>query len=456
MTIRATRELRRAAPLLLWAFGSVTSAAFGGVNVWTTSGPLAARVSSVATDPLIPGLVYASVVDRFGRVGTFRTTTSGSSWSRLGLVAPISALATGPTRTVFAGGDNNADFKSVDAGATWQEIRPAHTAAQVAFIKVDPADVTKVYLQTRDTVVPGTASPVGVFFRSSDAGLTWQVVKVDADIGVVWNLAFDVNNRVLHAVKDSGYFKSSDFGTTWSRIENGLHAVDARVRALLIDPVMPSTVYAAGRFGLYKSSDSGNSFSRIGTGLPSSPIDVLVIVPTQPSRLFAGTRGSGVYATADGGQTWTALNTGLGDLEITALALDASGTSLHAGTAAGVFDYQFASETLVLNVSHPFRIELVARDPRTGATGAGLSKYLSDLAGYFSLPTLTLSPETPEVFVKIVDGRAVNGRFWVFHGGLTDLEYTLTVPEESSGRTKTYFKAAGSPCGEFDTAAFGP
>ena len=112
--------------------------------------------------------------------------------------------------------------------------------------------------------------------------------------------------------------------------------------------------------------------------------------------------------------------------------------------------------TLVLNVSHPFRIELVARDPRTGATGAGHSKYLSDLAGYFSLPTLTLSPETPEVFVKIVDGRAVNGRFWVFHGGLTDLEYTLTVTEESSGRTKTYFKAAGSPCGEFDTAAFGP
>jgi hypothetical protein len=54
----------------------------------------------------------------------------------------------------------------------------------------------------------------------------------------------------------------------------------------------------------------------------------------------------------------------------------------------------------------------------------------------------------------MVDGRPVNGRFWVFHGALTDLEYTLTVTDMSTGTVKTYLKAAGSVCGGADTGAF--
>lgn len=104
-------------------------------------------------------------------------------------------------------------------------------------------------------------------------------------------------------------------------------------------------------------------------------------MPGQSSRLYAGTRGSGVYATTDAGETWFPFNTGLGNLEITSLALDASGNSLHAGTAAGVFDYQFAAETLVLNVARPFRAQLFARDQRAGTTGTGVATSLGDLTG---------------------------------------------------------------------------
>jgi hypothetical protein len=32
-----------------------------------------------------------------------------------------------------------------------------------------------------------------------------------------------------------------------------------------------------------------------------------------------------------------------------------------------------------------------------------------------------------ELYVKVLDGSAVNGRAWVFHGALTDVEYTITV-----------------------------
>jgi len=101
-----------------------------------------------------------------------------------------------------------------------------------------------------------------------------------------------------------------------------------------------------------------------------------------------------------------------------------------------------------------FRIQLSARDQRTGATGSGSSIPQGNIFGYFSIPALTGNPSNPEVFVKVIDARSFNGFFWVFFSGLTDLEYTLTVTDTFTGQRKSYAKAAGSACGAFDTNAF--
>ena len=112
------------------------------------------------------------------------------------------------------------------------------------------------------------------------------------------------------------------------------------------------------------------------------------------------------------------------------------------------------STVLCLNKDHSFLVSLSARDQRTGRTASGSPVLVNDVFGYFTIPDLTFSPNSHEVLVKILDGRELNGSFWVFHGGLTDLEYTLTVQESDSGRIRTYFKPAGSLCGGFDTSAF--
>ncbi len=111
------------------------------------------------------------------------------------------------------------------------------------------------------------------------------------------------------------------------------------------------------------------------------------------------------------------------------------------------------SDRLCLNSSR-FRVELNARDHRTGNMATGQSIPQADIFGYFSLPGLTGNADNPEVFVKVVDGRPINGFYWVFFSGLTDFEYTLTVIDTSNGQRKTYSKAGGSACGFFDTNAF--
>jgi hypothetical protein len=54
----------------------------------------------------------------------------------------------------------------------------------------------------------------------------------------------------------------------------------------------------------------------------------------------------------------------------------------------------------------------------------------------------------------VVDGRAFNGRFWVFYGALSDVEYTINVTDTETGAGRAYFNPSGQLASVADTAAF--
>lgn len=53
-----------------------------------------------------------------------------------------------------------------------------------------------------------------------------------------------------------------------------------------------------------------------------------------------------------------------------------------------------------------------------------------------------------ELVVKMLDGRIVNGRFWVFYGALSDVEYTLRVTDRVTGDVKAYDNPRRNPLRE--------
>lgn len=59
-----------------------------------------------------------------------------------------------------------------------------------------------------------------------------------------------------------------------------------------------------------------------------------------------------------------------------------------------------------------------------------------------------------ELVLKVLDGRAINGRFWVFYGSLTNVEFDVTVTDTVTGATKTYMNAQGQQASVADTGAF--
>jgi hypothetical protein len=64
------------------------------------------------------------------------------------------------------------------------------------------------------------------------------------------------------------------------------------------------------------------------------------------------------------------------------------------------------------------------------------------------------SPDNIDVVVKVLDGRSVNGKFWVFYAPLTTEAFTLTVTDTLTGATQQYNNSAGNMTGGSDTRAF--
>jgi hypothetical protein len=105
---------------------------------------------------------------------------------------------------------------------------------------------------------------------------------------------------------------------------------------------------------------------------------------------------------------------------------------------------------ICLNQSR-FRVEVSWRDHQ-GNTGAGHSVPLTDDTASFWFFT----PSNVELLVKVLDGRPVNGKFWVFYGSLSDVEYEIRVEDTLTGDLRTYKNPAGTLASRADVLAFPP
>jgi len=77
-----------------------------------------------------------------------------------------------------------------------------------------------------------------------------------------------------------------------------------------------------------------------------------------------------------------------------------------------------------------------------------------DRFGLFTAPGLTSDVDNPEILVKILDGRAINGSWWIFLGSLTGFDYEVTVRDTFYKRQKTYTKEDVASSGGVDLHSF--
>jgi ELWxxDGT repeat protein len=142
--------------------------------------------------------------------------------------------------------------------------------------------------------------------------------------------------------------------------------------------------------------------------------------------------------TAAGGLLFFSADDGLTGQELWALPLGGPGGCVPSTTALCI-------------AGGRFKVEAFWRDFQ-GNSGAGQAQPLTGDTGTFWF----FSPDNVEVIVKVLDGRALDGHFWVFYGALSNVEYSLTVTDTVTGLTRRYLNPLGELASVGDTTAFGP
>jgi Leucine-rich repeat (LRR) protein len=105
------------------------------------------------------------------------------------------------------------------------------------------------------------------------------------------------------------------------------------------------------------------------------------------------------------------------------------GVTLRTGGPAGCFP----SGTSLCLAGGRFKVETAWRRP-DGQTGVGQAVKLTGDTGYFWF----FDASNVETVVKVLDACSFNQRFWVYAGGLTDVQVDLTVTDTTSGAVRTW------------------
>lgn len=104
---------------------------------------------------------------------------------------------------------------------------------------------------------------------------------------------------------------------------------------------------------------------------------------------------------------------------------------------------------LCLNASR-FNVTVDWINPRDGSTGTGHALPLTGDTGSFWF----FDPRNVELDVKVLDGRGVNGHFWVFYASLSDVEFTVKVTDLETGAEKSYHNQPYTLASQADVTAF--
>ena len=112
------------------------------------------------------------------------------------------------------------------------------------------------------------------------------------------------SHRLYVGTIGEGLWRSTDNGESFVRAADGMF-VECHVRALAVHPRDPRVLYLGSEQGLLRSSDGAGSWERVATQLHGLQIWSIVLLPSDPDMILAGTCPSRLFRSADGGRSWS-------------------------------------------------------------------------------------------------------------------------------------------------------
>jgi photosystem II stability/assembly factor-like uncharacterized protein len=111
-------------------------------------------------------------------------------------------------------------------------------------------------------------------------------------------------HRLYVGTIGEGLFLSTDGGATFRRACDGTF-VECHVRALVVHPRDPQTLYMGSELGLFRSRDGAGQWERVESPINDRQVWSVLVHPRNPDLIVVGTCPSQLFRSGDGGRTWT-------------------------------------------------------------------------------------------------------------------------------------------------------
>ncbi|MBS0010115.1 MAG: hypothetical protein KFF49_01810, partial [Bacteroidales bacterium] len=252
--------------------------------------------------------------------GVYKSTDGGKSWKNMGLkrsehigmitIDPrnpdiVYVAAYGPLWS--AGGDRGI-YKTTDGGETWEAILEVSENTGFNEIHMDPRDPDVLYAaahqrRRRQWTYLGGGPESGIY-KSTDAGNSWTKINRGLpgdDLGRIGLAISPADPEKIYAVVEaqgngSGFYRSTNRGASWEKRSNTVSSGNY-YQELIADPVDPDRVYL---MSVYTQVSDDGGLTLRNRGEKSKHIDnhVLWIDPQDNNHVLEGTDG-GLYESFD-------------------------------------------------------------------------------------------------------------------------------------------------------------
>ena len=315
--------------------GSPAYKSTNSADNWSSSaGQLTASIVNVlAVDLGNSNVVYAGTIN-----GVFKSINGGANWNLTGGGTPSSAplstntVAIDPSNSdVIYAGASNGVLKSTNGGGVYVQKNTGITIPSINAIAIDPATPATLY-----------AGSIFGIFKSTNGGDNWSAVNNGLGLSTprVNEVVIDPSNpNIVYIGTNRGMFKTTNGGGLWTSINSGPIGFGPQITALVIDPLNPLILYAAASFTsdiIVKTVDGGANWTASSTGIVNTTVNALAIDPVAPTTVYAASISQGVFKSVNAGANWTPSNTGLANRTVNAVAVDRnSPATVYAGANIG-------------------------------------------------------------------------------------------------------------------------
>ena len=326
-------------PVGLTAQATFPSGAVQGPR-WRHIGPFrAGRTKSAVGVPSQPNVFYMAATNG----GVWKTNDAGRTWNPIfddqntGSVGAVEVAPSNPNILYVGSGEGlqrpdlstgNGMYRSNDAGRTWAHLG-LRDGQQIPRIAIDPTNPERLFVAVLGHPY-GPNAERGIY-RSVNGGQSFErVLFKDENTGgadvvlspndpntvyaVLWEARQGPWENAAWSGDNSGLFKSTDGGATWTQLAGGLPTTaDGLGRlGIGISPSNPRRMYvtatAGAKSGLYRSDDAGATWTRTTTDTRifgrGDDFAAVTVDPRDPNTLYS--MNVVAWKSTDAGVTWTA------------------------------------------------------------------------------------------------------------------------------------------------------